>query len=130
MAEARKRNRRSAKAAGTAHERAVADYLAEHVDDRIDRAPRHGARDRGDIAGIRVHGRRVVVECKNTAKWTPGPWLGEAEVERVNDDALAGLVVAKRHGIADPGSQVVLMTVDDLIALMTGRRPGDTETEN
>lgn len=123
MTAARKRNHSSAKAAGARFERDIADYEAAHIDDRIDRAPKHGARDRGDIAGLRVHGQRVVQECKNTARWTVAEWLKEAEKERVNDGALAGLVVAKRHGISDPGQQVVLMTMDDLTALITGARP-------
>lgn len=29
----------------------------------------------------------------------------------------------KRRGITDPGAQIVLMTVRDLIALLTGHRP-------
>jgi hypothetical protein len=124
MTEARKRTRSSAKKAGAGHERVVADYLAEHVDDRIDRRVRTGARDCGDIAGLRVHNQRVAVECKNTRAWTPGEWLREAEKERVNDSALAGVVVAKRHGSADPGEQVVLMTLADFAALLTGVRPG------
>lgn len=123
MPEARKRTRSSAKKAGAGFERVVADYLAEHVDDRIDRRVKNGARDLGDIGGIRVHGQRVVAECKNTRAWTPGEWLREAEKERVNDSALAGIVVAKRHGSADPGEQVVLMTMRDFVALVRGVRP-------
>ena len=43
-----------------------------------------------------------------------------------NDDALAGIVVAKRRAVTDPGSQWVLMTLNDLVALLTGSRP-DTD---
>lgn len=123
MTEARKRTRSSAKKAGATFERVVADYLADTIDDRIDRRVKNGARDLGDIGGIRVHGQRVVAECKNTRAWTPGEWLREAEKERINDSALAGVVVAKRHGSADPGEQVVLMTLADFAALLTGTRP-------
>jgi hypothetical protein len=123
MTEARKRTRSSAKKAGATFERVVADYLANTVDDRIDRRVRTGARDCGDIAGLRAHGQHVAIECKNTRAWTPGEWLREAEKERVNDSALAGVVVAKRHGSADPGEQVVLMTLADFAALLTGVRP-------
>jgi hypothetical protein len=120
---ARKRTRGSAKAAGAAHEKTVGDYLAAALDDdRIERRVTNGAKDRGDIAGLRVHGQRLVVECKNRRDWQPGTWLREAEAERVNDGALAGLVVAKRHGIADPGQQVVLMTLADLVAIIRGVR--------
>lgn len=118
------RSLRSAKAAGSRFERQVADYLRAALDDdRIDRRAKTGAKDRGDIAGLRHMGGRVVVECKNTARWTPGVWLSEAEVERGNDDALAGLVVAKRHGKGDPAEQVVLMTLRDFAALLCGARP-------
>lgn len=117
------RNRASAKKAGASFERSIADCLALHVDDRIDRRVKTGSADRGDIAGLRIMGERVVVECKNYGgRLNVGPWLNEAEVERGNDDALAGLVVAKRRGTLDPLDQIVLMTMRDLVALLTGRR--------
>lgn len=116
------RSRASAKAAGTRHERAVADYLAQHLDDRIDRRPKTGAKDRGDVGGVRHLGARVVVECKNTSRLDVGSWLREAEIERGNDDATVGLVVAKRHGKGAPADQLVLMTLGDLVALLTGSR--------
>lgn len=121
------RTRASAKAAGTRMETTVARYLAEHVDDRIERRRLSGGKDRGDLSGVRVHGQRVVVEVKDTAVVALGPWLNEAEVERGNDDALAGCVVAKRRGIGDPGSQLVVMTLADLAALLSGARPDDKE---
>lgn len=118
------RSRASAKAAGARHERVVADYLAEHVDDRIDRRVKTGAKDKGDIAGLRVKGQRVAIEAKDYGGvFHVGTWLKEADIERGNDDALAGLVVAKRRGTADPGDQVVFMTLRDLVALITGVRP-------
>lgn len=119
----RKRTRSSAKAAGARFEREIADWLAKVLDDRIDRRVKTGALDKGDLGGIRVHGQRVVAELKNRRDWRPGEWLREAEKERQNDNALAGVVVAKRHGVADPGQQIVLMTLDDLVAIVTGRRP-------
>ena len=119
------RTRASAKAAGARFERLVADYLRDHVDDRIDRRVKTGAKDRGDIAGLRHMGSRIVVECKDVTRWAPGSWLAEAEIERGNDNAAAGLVVAKRRGNAAPGDQVVLMTLADLVALLTGERPGE-----
>ena len=83
-----------------------------------------GARDRGDISGWRYAGRRIVAECKDYGgRYQVGPWLTEAETERVNDDAAVGLVVAKRRGTTDPGDQVVICTLRDLVALITGERP-------
>lgn len=128
------RNRASAKAAGSRLERHVADYLAIHIDERIDRRARSGAHDRGDIGGLRLspalRSARVVLECKDTTRTSLATWAREAEVERGNDDAVAGLTVHKRHGVARPGAQWVTTTVDDLIALVTGQRPhGDEDDE-
>lgn len=118
------RNRASAKKAGSWFEQSIADYLSFEVDDRIERRVKHGAKDRGDISGYRVHGNRVVIECKNYAgQLKAGEWIAEAQIEAGNDDALAGIVIAKRRGTTKPGEQWVLMTVDDLIALTTGERP-------
>ena len=118
------RTRATAKAAGARFERSIADCLAALVDDRIDRRVKTGARDRGDIAGLRHMGGRVVLEVKDYGgRFLLGPWLREAEAERGNDDALAGAVVAKRRGLADPLDQVVAMTMRDFVALLTGERP-------
>lgn len=121
------RSRASAKQAGSSFERSIADYLRDYVDDRIDRRVKTGAKDRGDIGGVRTpHSGRVVVECKEYGgRLAVTPWLREAEIERGNDDALVGLVVAKRRGTTDPADQTVLMTVRDLVALLTGERHDD-----
>lgn len=94
-------------------------------DDRIERRARSGAKDRGDISGIRLHSQRVVIECKNeaTGKVLRLPqWVGEAQVEAGNDDALVGVVVHKRSGTTDPLKQWVSMTVADLVAILTGEK--------
>jgi len=121
------RTRASARAAGSRFEREIADYLKGAVDDRIDRRVKTGAKDRGDLGGIRLspalRGGRVAAELKNTARIAVGPWLREAEIERGNDDAVVGVVIAKRHGIGDPAEQLCIMTLRDLVALLTGERP-------
>ena len=115
------RNRTSAKKAGALFERAVADYLKDTLgDDRIDRRVKTGAKDRGDIGGVRIHGKRVVIECKDTARPSLGTWITEAETERGNDDALAGVVAHKRHGKGQPADQLVTMTLRDFAALIGG----------
>ena len=109
-------------------ERTSADFLAEHVDDRIDRRVKTGAKDKGDIAGIRIHGQRVVAECKDTARLDLAGWAKEAEAERINDGALAAVIIHKRHGKGKPEDQWVTMTLADLCALLTGKRP-DASTD-
>lgn len=118
------RNRSSAKAAGTRHETSIATYLANRLDDdRIERRSRNGAKDRGDIAGVQHLRQRIVIEAKDYGgRYLIGPWLAEAEIERGNDDAGVGLVVAKRRGTTDPAEQVVIMTLGDLASLLTGSR--------
>jgi hypothetical protein len=123
------RTRASAKKAGSSFERQVADYLAVTVDDRIDRRVKNGTKDRGDIGGVRIHGLRVVLECKNTAKTSLGTWANEVETERGNDDALAGAVIHKRHGKGQPADQWVTLTLADFAALLTGNRDHITELE-
>ncbi|MFT3971719.1 MAG: hypothetical protein QM695_15945 [Micropruina sp.] len=119
------RTRASAKAAGTRLESLVAGHLAEHIDDRIERRAKTGAADRGDIGGVRTaHGHRLVVESKDYGgRIKAAEWTREAHIEAGNDDAIAGIVVAKRRGVIYAGDQWVLMTVDDLIAILTGTRP-------
>ena len=106
-------------------ERLIADCLAEHIDDRIDRRVKGGAIDKGDIGGLRTEwGKRVVVEVKDHGgKYQVGPWLDEAERERIADNAEVGVVIAKRRGVSDPLQQVVFMQVSDLVALLIGERP-------
>lgn len=119
------RSRASARAAGTRAESAVAKWLARVLnDDRIERRAKTGAKDRGDIAGVRVHGQRVVVEVKDVVATSLASWTTEAEVERGNDDALVGIVVHKRRGSSDPGEWYVTMKGTDLVALLTGSREG------
>lgn len=125
------RNRQSARAAGARTERAVADYLAAALDDdRIDRRVKTGAKDRGDIGGLRLHGgQRLVAEVKDCARQDLPGWVAEAHLEANHDDALAGVVIAKRRGTTDPGRWWVHMTVDDLIAVLTGRRHGHRQED-
>lgn len=107
---------------GSSFERGTADYLAKHVDDRIDRRVKNGSKDRGDIGGVRIHGQRLVIECKNTSRLNLGTWAAETETERGNDDALAGVIVHKRHGKGQPQDQWVTLTLGELVAILNGNR--------
>lgn len=109
------------RAKGTAFERLIADGLSAALsDDRIDRAPLHGSNDRGDIAGVRSPFGRVAIECKNVARTDLAGWVGEAEVERGNADAIAGVAIHKRRGKGKFADQYVTMTVRDFVALGWG----------
>lgn len=114
------RTRRSARQAGSRFEREIADYLAEHVDDRIDRRVKTGAKDKGDIGGLRHLGQKVAIEAKNTSRINLGTWINEAHTAMGNDDAGVGLVIHKRHGKGQPGNQWVTLTLADFVALITG----------
>ena len=120
--------RASAKAAGARFESLVAEYLSEHVDDRIERRTRHGAKDRGDIGGLRHMGQRVVIECKSTARPDLAGWAAEAETERGNDEAGVGLICHKRHSKGQPADQWVTCTLGELVALLNGNRDHLEET--
>lgn len=118
------RNRASAKAAGARFERVVADGLAWAMEDtRIDRKVKTGSKDKGDIANVRLGEHKIVIEVKDRGgQFFAAEWVGEAEVERINDEALAGIVIAKRKGVTDPMKQWCLMEVSELVALLRGDR--------
>ncbi|GJO30006.1 hypothetical protein NJB1507_37750 [Mycobacterium marinum] len=120
----RTRSRRSAKTAGTRFEASIANALATALDDdRIERRAKSGAKDRGDISGLRSYGRRIVAEAKDYGgRFLIGEWLTEAEIERGNDDASAAVVIAKRRGHGNPLDQAVICTLRDLIVLLGGER--------
>lgn len=118
------RSPKTARDAGTRFETSIAGALNTHVDDRIERRAKTGNKDRGDIGGVRaIGGGRVVLECKDVSRTDLSGWVNEAEVERGNDDAIAGFVIHKRRGVADPLDQYVTGTLRDLVALITGERP-------
>ena len=115
------RTRRSAKAAGARFERVVADYLAEELDDdRIDRAPKAGAKDKGDVANVRMGDHKIVIECKDVARMDLPKWTREAQVEAGNAGAIVGIVVHKRHGVTKPDQQWCTLTLGDLARLLKG----------
>ena len=62
------------------------------------------------IAELKDYGGRVIVK----------PWLDEAEAERGNDDAVVGVVIVKRRGIANPADQLVMMTSEAFARLLEG----------
>ena len=108
---------------GSAFESQVARYLAEELDDDgIERRTLQGVNDRGDIAGVKINGKRAVIECKAEKAIRVSEYLREAETERKNDGAEFGVVVSKRRGIGDSrtGEQLVLMTLDTFARILKG----------
>lgn len=111
------------RAKGSSFERLVADYLKAKGFPFADRRVKNGSKDKGDIGGVGTEAGRLVLECKNTSKISLGVWAAEAEAERLNDEALAGVVIHKRHGKGKAEDQWVTMTLADLTAILTGKRP-------
>ena len=109
---------------GTWFEHAVADYLAERLaSDYIERKAKSGAKDEGDIAGVRLPGGgKVAIECKNRATYDLPHWLEEARIEAANYGAEVGVVVFKRKGIgaARMGDQFVLIGLAEFSKLIGG----------
>jgi hypothetical protein len=113
------RTRTSARQAGTAFETLIVNCLAWTLkDDRIGRRARTGAKDKGDVFGLRSWaGARIVVECKDVSRLNLGGWMNEAVLEAGNDDAPIAMVIHKRRGKGDPLDQYVTMRVRDLVKL-------------
>jgi hypothetical protein len=114
---------------GSQLQRLTADYLKKHLDDEAIDVQVQRFKDLGDVRGVKIHGQRVAIECKNLAKINVSMSLAEAEVERGNLDALAGVVVAKRHGRGAAGDQLVYMTLRDFAAILAGYRPEEDDDE-
>ena len=116
------RSRQTAKAAGARFERQIADHLSARLPGRIDRQPRTGAKDKGDIAGVTTpDGRPIAIECKNVTRTQLAGWIHEAHTEADNLGAAAGIIIHKRHGRSAPDAQWVTMTVADLTAILANK---------
>lgn len=116
------RSRKSAQAAGARFERQIADHLNARLPGRIDKQPRTGAKDKGDIAGVTTPGGQpIAVECKNVTRTQLANWIREARTEADNLGAAAAIIIHKRHGRSAPDAQWVTMTVADLIAILANK---------
>lgn len=120
----KKRSRKSARNAGTAHETRMAKFFKAYLSPDVARRSKNGSQDRGDIDGVKYLGQRIVIECKDLGGKTElGSWINEAETERLNDKAGVAIVAAKRRGKDYAGDQWIIMTATDLVSLMRGFRP-------
>lgn len=106
------------KAKGSRQERLIADFLRDNWSEFIDRRPLAGGKDLGDLANVRVGKHRLVVEVKCHSRLDLAGWVTEAQVEAVNDNALAGIVVAKRRGRGAPEDQYVICTLGDFVSIL------------
>lgn len=114
---------------GSGFERLVADYWRDHWSEFIDRRVKTGAKDKGDIANVRVGPHRVVVECKNSVSYKDlSGWCNEAAEEAINDNALCGIVVHKRARYGKPEDQYVTMTQGTLLKLLRVALSAGTDT--
>ena len=107
---------------GTKFETAVLDYLRARIGDpegMIHREALHGKADEGDIKGLYIHTRSLVLECKDWNKFALSTWLGQAQDEAANAGADYGMVVFHRPGRGGKRmrDQYVLMDLDTLARL-------------
>lgn len=98
---------------GTAFEREIVDYLRTWFP-YAERAPLTGNKDRGDISGT----PGIVWECKNHRAMNLAEWVDQAQTEMANADAEIGIVVHKRRGRGNPGSQYATIPLYQLVDLL------------
>lgn len=108
------------KAKGTSFESLIRDYLKEEWADDIERLTLSGSKDRGDIANFRVgKGRHLLaLELKNQSRMALSQWVGEAQQEAKNYNAVAGVTCFKRKGKAAAGEQFVVATLSDFLTIL------------
>ena len=111
--------------------RAVEHGNARLGGDGLYRAALSGAADKGDVHGLRMNGKKVVVECKNEARYDIPGWLREAEAERGNADAEYGVVLFHLKGVGAKrfGENAVVMTYDTFLGMVAGAWTCSSEEE-
>lgn len=114
---------------GTAFETQVLGYLRDRIGDpegMIHREALHGNADEGDIKGLYIGMKSLVLECKNHHRFDLATWIGQAHDEKVNAGADYGMVVFHRPGKGDKqmGDQYVLMDLDTLACLAGAQDEG------
>lgn len=83
---------------GTHFETMICEYLSRATGGRITRRVKHGIKDEGDIEGVYIDGKELVIEAKDRRTMELPKWLAEAEIERGNADAEYAVVVHHRYG--------------------------------
>lgn len=107
-----------AKQKGATWERECAEYLRP-VFPQVERAPRWGANDKGDLVGTGV----FTVEAKNTKALTLSTFMDEAKVEAANvGPGQIPVVFIKRRGKGVAEGYAVT-TIEHFRTLMYGGQP-------
>lgn len=111
-----------AKQKGTAFETAVTRYIKSYFPS-VERRALQGVNDTGDIAGISIHGKPLVVECKNTKTLNISEHMRELEREQQNADTKWGVLIqhAPRVGFDNQdntGKQWAIMPLHTLMELL------------
>lgn len=99
---------------GSAHERAVVEYLISKGWKHAERRIAGDVKDRGDIAGV----PGVVFECKNEKRIDLAQYMKELEVEVANDKADVGVAVVKKRGTTNVADHYAVMPVYMLTYLL------------
>lgn len=107
---------------GTAFETAVTKYMKSYFPN-VERRALQGAHDTGDIAGISIHGKPLVIECKNTKTLNITEHLKELEREQQNAHTKWGVLIqhAPRVGFDNQdntGKQWAIMPLHTLMELL------------
>ena len=90
----------ASRAKGTRFETAVVKWLREALqDDRIERRSLNGRNDRGDVAGVRAWGQRVVIECKSQARHSLAEWLAVVWLTPAMDRLFTGPASDRRPAL-------------------------------
>ena len=104
----------TSKQKGSAHERAVVDYLKANGWKHAERRLAGDKNDRGDIAGV----PGIVLECKNEKRIDLAQYMRELEVEAAIDKADAGAAIVKKRGTTDVADYYAVMPVYMLVHLL------------
>lgn len=100
------------KAKGSAFERLVRDYLNECIP--CERIPAGATLDRGDLWTT-----HCAIQCKSHRTLSLGAWLKDTLTQQRNAAKPLHALVVKRKGTTDPGSQLVVMTLEQLRTILS-----------
>ena len=115
------------KAKGTRFETACALFLSEKTGCEVERRALHGAKDLGDLFGLKAHGYTGIAECKNYKAITNSEldsWKEQTIAERGNADADFALLLVHKPATngSDPnaktfGNNLCYVQLRDLLKL-------------